>query len=224
MNARKAIDEWWDRQIQASRGARRKRLEDEGLTYATKLYLQNVWWPLFHHFDHLHAEFEVNDFKDGARFVDLAYIRPWFSIAVEMDGYGPHARDCSPEKFGDERDRQNDLVIDGWKVLRFAVSRIKSQPRACQIRTGLLVSRGLDEERLISSLTLQEREIVRMARRMGGMFRLKEVRQWLGVNQDTARKLARQMMAKGIVVGDQNPERIHVYQLAVDANRYRMLD
>lgn len=39
-------------------GERRGRLV-RGHNYAEKLFLQNVWWPLFESLDDLHPEYEV---------------------------------------------------------------------------------------------------------------------------------------------------------------------
>jgi hypothetical protein len=46
------------------RGERLRRLT-EGHGHAEKLFMEQVWWPAFGHFDNLHPEYEINDFKDG---------------------------------------------------------------------------------------------------------------------------------------------------------------
>ena len=76
---------------QARTGERLRRLE-EGHGQAEMMFLKQVWWPVFHHFDNLHPEYEVNDFKDGNRYLDFAYIRPAIRICFEIDGYGTHQR------------------------------------------------------------------------------------------------------------------------------------
>lgn len=61
--------------VRKREGERLRRLQ-EGHGKAEKEFLKNVWWPLFHHFHHLHPEYEVNDFKDGKRYLDFAFIQP----------------------------------------------------------------------------------------------------------------------------------------------------
>lgn len=82
--------------------------------------------PVLHH--------RVHD--DNGRFVaevDLAY--PWLRIAIECDG------DVHLLSEVRERDlpRQNDLVIEGWTVLRFSRERILRRPDAVvrDIRTAV---------------------------------------------------------------------------------------
>jgi hypothetical protein len=36
---------------------------ERGHAHGEKLFLQNVWWPMFSHFDHLHPEYEVLDWR-----------------------------------------------------------------------------------------------------------------------------------------------------------------
>lgn len=97
--------------VQARTGERLRRLK-EGHNTAEMLFLKQVWWPLFSHFNYLHPEYEVDDFKDGKRYLDFAYIRPGIRICFEIDGYGPHLKNISRWQFADNLERQNQLVID----------------------------------------------------------------------------------------------------------------
>src|SRR5690554_773848 len=148
-------------------GERLRRLE-QGHRYGEKLLVQNAWYPAIGHFEKLHPEYEVRDFRDGIRYVDWAYIHEGFRIALEADGFSPHMREISRDAFADERDRQNDLVIDGWKVIRFSVDRLKNQPRECQRRLQQLMGRCLGVWEMLKGLGLEERELVRRATLLGG--------------------------------------------------------
>jgi hypothetical protein len=55
--------------------------------------------------------------------IDFAY--PRLRLAIEVDGYGPHA---SRRAFQDDRDRQNRLVAQGWTVLRFTWADVVRRP------------------------------------------------------------------------------------------------
>lgn len=61
----------------------------------------------------LHHEARVG----GAIVAELDYAYPVALVALEVDGYGVHLR--SRETFEHDRDRQNELEIAGWRVLRF---------------------------------------------------------------------------------------------------------
>lgn len=142
-------DHFIHRHIQVRSGERVRRLQ-KGQGHAEKLFLEHVWWPAFGHFDHLHPEYEITDFKDGFRYLDFAYIRPGVQLAIEIEGYGPHLRDISREQFSDQCRRQNDLIIDGWKVLRYSYDDIREMPRFCQQKLHQFMGRWLgDEQRSI---------------------------------------------------------------------------
>jgi hypothetical protein len=103
-----------------------------GHGYAEKLFLQYVWWPAIGHFNNLYPEYELNDYKDGSRYLDFAYIRLPFRIDIEIDGFHSHAKNMDRWKFADNLLRQNYLMLDGWKVIRFAKDHVENQPRQCQ--------------------------------------------------------------------------------------------
>ncbi|TMV49655.1 DNA-binding response regulator [Paenibacillus mesophilus] len=133
-----------------------RRLKD-GLGHAEKLFLQQVWWPAVGHFDYLHPEYEVMDFKDGVRYLDFAYIRAPYQVCIEIDGYGPHGRDLSRWQFADNLLRQNHLVLDGWKVLRFAYDELTDKPRRCQQTVQQLLGRWYGDTHAPTELGISER-------------------------------------------------------------------
>ena len=70
----------------------------------------------------LHHEVRVG----GAIVAELDYAYPVALVALEVDGYGVHLR--SREVFEHDRDRQNELEIAGWRVLRFTSRALKHEP------------------------------------------------------------------------------------------------
>lgn len=70
---------------------------------------------------------------------DLAY--PGHRLVIEGDGFGVHG---GREAFESDRERQNLLVLDGWRILRFTWRQIVREPAwvATQIRAALEVSDG----------------------------------------------------------------------------------
>jgi very-short-patch-repair endonuclease len=62
----------------------------------------------------------------GGRFVgyvDLALVKA--RVAIEIDGFSWHS---SKERFQRDRERQNDLVLAGWTVLRFSAEDVVHRP------------------------------------------------------------------------------------------------
>ena len=66
--------------------------------------------------------------------IDVAY--PDEMLAIEGDGFGVHSE---RERFEADRVRQNELVLHGWRVLRFTWRQIRQQPEyvAATIRAAL---------------------------------------------------------------------------------------
>jgi len=202
---------WMKRQIAASTGERRRRLREHG--YLEKLFLLNVWWPAVGSFEHLHAEYEISDFKDGVRFLDFAYIRMPHKICMEADGFGPHARYADRHKFTDDLTRQNHLVIDDWRVLRFPADDIEQRPRKCQQIVLQLLGRLYGGGTSYAELPVMQREILRYAACSPDPVKPAEVVKLLGVGDKYARKLLRELASTGYLEPVNGSSRIRSYRL-----------
>lgn len=198
--------------LQIRKGERLRRLQ-EGHNEAERLFVRQVWWPLFHHFIYLHPEYEVNDFKDGTRYLDFAYIRPSIRICFEIDGYGPHLKNISRWQFADNLERQNQLVIDGWTVIRFSYDQVKEQPRRCQQIVQQVIGRWLGDQLDQPSLSFVEKEVLQLAIRKGEAIFPKEVEKYLKVSDKTVRKVLSQLVDKKKLIPASGTARIRSYQL-----------
>jgi very-short-patch-repair endonuclease len=69
-----------------------------------------------------HANYGVS-VTSGTRYIDVAF--PQFMLAIEVDGRAFHTDD---PVFESDRDRQNELSLDGWTVLRFTWKRLTGDP------------------------------------------------------------------------------------------------
>jgi very-short-patch-repair endonuclease len=202
--------------LQARTGERLRRLQ-EGHKHAEMLFLKQVWWPLFHHFRYLNPEYEVNDFKDGKRYLDFAYIRPAIRICLEIDGYGPHLNNISRWQFSDSLERQNQLVIDGWTVIRFSYDQVKEKPRLCQQIVQQVIGRWLGDELDQTTLSLVEKEVLRLAIRKGEAISPKEVEKYLKLSEKTVKKVLSQLVDKKMLIPASGIKRIRSYRLGDQA-------
>lgn len=193
------------------RGEALRRLT-EGHGHAERLFLERVWWPVYGHFRHLHPEYEVADFEGGHRYLDFAYIRGDLKLAIEIDGYGPHVAKQSRWQFARQLNRQNQLVIDGWAVLRFAYDEVQEQPRRCQQTLQQFMGRWFDEGDL-GDLTFLERAIVRLAQQSHGVLTPQEVRRHLNTGRDMTYKLLRDLVSKNWLEPAGGNQRIRSYRL-----------
>jgi hypothetical protein len=193
-------------------GEKLRRLKD-GHGHAEKLFLKQVWWPAVGHFRDLHPEYEVTDFQDGARFIDFAYVRGPIRICIEIDGFGPHARDIDRRRFSDNLMRQNQLVLDGWRVLRFAYDDLERMQRRCQQMIQQMLGRWFGNTERPLSLTYRELDIARLAAITPHPLQPKAVAGHLGIRTDHARKWLRRLMIKGILRPAGGNRRIRSYVL-----------
>ncbi|WP_078547902.1 hypothetical protein [Litchfieldia alkalitelluris] len=198
--------------LQARTGERLRRLE-EGHKHAEMLFLKQVWWPLFHHFRYLHPEYEVNDFQDDKRYLDFAYIRPTIRICLEIDGYGPHLKNISRWRFSDSLERQNQLVIDGWTVIRFSYDQVSENPRRCQQIVQQVIGRSLGDELNQTTLSLVEKEVLRLAARKGEPISPIEVEKYLKLSDKTVKKVLTQLVNKQMLIPASGIVRIRSYRL-----------
>lgn len=212
MGFEKEYQTFMDTHMEARTGERLRRLA-EGHSHAEKLFLKNVWWPLFYHFQYLHPEYEVNDFKDGTRYLDFAYIRPGIRICFEVDGYGPHLYNISRWQFSDSLERQNQLVIDGWTVIRFSYDQVKEKPRRCQQIVQQVIGRWVGDELDQTSLTFLEKEVLRLVIRKGEAISPMEVENYLKRSDKTVKKILSQLVEKKMLIPASGVKRIRSYHL-----------
>lgn len=85
-------EEWLQEQIHEETGAIRLELLQKGLGHGTREFLRTVWFPAIGYFNHLFPEWEVRDFNNGYRYLDLAYMPGGAKGGIEIQGFGPHAR------------------------------------------------------------------------------------------------------------------------------------
>lgn len=65
---------WVEQHLQKLKGEARRRLQ-EGHNHAEQAMLRHIWFPAFGHFQHLHPEYEIQDFNEGYRYIDLARLK-----------------------------------------------------------------------------------------------------------------------------------------------------
>ncbi|MCD9020396.1 DNA-binding response regulator [Cohnella silvisoli] len=223
MDFNTAYEAFLEKHRKARKGERLRRLI-EGHGFLEKLILENVWWPAIGHFDHLHPEYEVSDFRDGTRFLDYAFLPGVVRLNIEGDGLETHARKISLSGFDDDRIRQNHLILDGWKVLRFTHNMLKERPRLCQqmLLQFMGTIYGKQSAGGFSGIRLspEEREILRLAFRLRLVkpMRPKDVAELLQVEGQKARKLLHGLIDKEYLLpAGKGTHRINAFLLSPKA-------
>jgi len=123
---------WMQKQINEEKNHRRRELLEKGLSHGTVEFLRKIWYPVAGNFDHLYPEWEVRDFNNRYRYLDLAYMPGTAKGNIEIQDYRTHARDLDTRRFKDLCRRQSLLALDDWIYLPIAYLSIQEEPEFCK--------------------------------------------------------------------------------------------
>lgn len=185
-----------DRHLHARTGERRGRLQ-RGHREAEQLFCSRIWWPVVGHFEHLHPEYEVMDWRGISYFCDFAWLPPYAKLIFEIKGFGPHVRDMDRIKYCNELNRETFLASLGYQVISFAYDDVSQRPELCRTLLKMLLGRFLAESVPIPLNGLAEREVTRLAYLLARPLRPVDVTKHLGVSYRTAVDILRSLCSKG---------------------------
>lgn len=187
---------------------------------AEKLFLEEVYGPAFqYNFDGLRAEYPFKDFKGGDRFVDFVYVKGGMRLVIEIDGFETHAKAITSTEFDDHLMRQNDLVLQGWLILRFSASQIKRQSMVCRrqlmqtIGYWWSITLGNYEPGDRSIWETRRRAAIQIASRQGGDIRTADLAKHFSIHRKTAHQWLSRFAAEGVFEPQLSKVRIALYRL-----------
>lgn len=180
--------EWLQANIDSESNHRRLELLNKGLGHGTVEFLRSVWFPAVGHFDYLLPEWEVRDFNNGYRYLDLAYMPGGAKGGIEIQGYASHARDLDVRRFKDLCRRHCLLALDGWMLLPVAYPSITDEPQQCQQLVLAFIGKFISSD-VPSQLMSSEAETLRLARRLLRPITPLELAEHLRVSDRHARRI-----------------------------------
>ncbi|MBY0008851.1 transcriptional regulator [Paenibacillus typhae] len=208
-------EEWLQNSIKNESNHRRRELLEKGLGHGTVEFLRTVWFPATGNLDHLLPEWEVRDFNNGYRYLDLAYMPGGVKGGIEIQGYGPHARDLDVRRFKDLCRRHCLLALDGWTFLPVAYPSIVEEPKQCQQLVLSFIGKFVATD-VSSTLTWLEAETMRFARRLLRSFTPQELASHLHVTDRHARRILHQLTEQKLLdISGGGPKRYRTYSLKV---------
>ncbi|WP_274363865.1 DNA-binding response regulator [Paenibacillus thermotolerans] len=207
-----AYEKFMKEQIAGSTGERRRRLTEVD-RHAETLLLQNVWWPAFRNFNHLHAEYEVIDIRGGYRYLDYAWIIPPLWVNLEVEGFTPHTK--NRRVFEDGHLRASYLQLEGWKVIRLSYDTVNDNPKLCQQILLQLAGKwaGISP---VANYTEKEKAVIRLAIRLQRPITAGDVCAMAGVSDRTARRWLKALLDRGVFRPARGTERVHAYELCAE--------
>lgn len=84
--------------------------------------------------NYLDVQTPLEDYQLKKRKLDFTIKTNRYKYVIEIDGYTYHAEGASrvsPEYFDDLLVKQNDLIINGWILIRFSYNQIRNNPAFC---------------------------------------------------------------------------------------------
>ncbi|WP_274365908.1 DUF559 domain-containing protein [Paenibacillus thermotolerans] len=199
----------------AKRGSFRKQLG-----HSETWFLQNVWGPCMNYnFEGLSAEYPLKDFRGGLRFVDFMFVMGLIRLLIEIDGFTTHARDISKGDFNDHLMRQNDLLLNGWFLLRFSTDMVEREPERCKSQLmqalGYLWSKHRPVTREDGSMLWNQRkhELYRLAKQRGGLLKPADISKEMSIHRYTAVQWMRRFAQEGLFRPIRGNRRIMGYRL-----------
>lgn len=84
-------ENWLQEHMKRRTGERLDALR-RGHGYGNRLFVERIWWPLVGHFDGLHPEYEVKDWRGRPYFADFMWEVGTVRIVFELWITAPMAR------------------------------------------------------------------------------------------------------------------------------------
>ncbi|ASA26255.1 hypothetical protein B9T62_09535 [Paenibacillus donghaensis] len=204
---------WISQHAEQREGEAKGRLL-RGHNYAEKLFVQNVWWPLFESLDQLHPEVEIYDWNRKSQFLDFAYLpQNGARFGLECDGFQSHIKDMDREKFSYALNRDSYLTGMGWRMLHFAFDDIQNRPEICRMLLQLALAPYLTRSRTGGPvLASAEKDVLRYAWSLGRAVRPKDVQLHFELNFRTAQKLLQSLSGKNLLQPVGSGQRVRFYE------------
>ncbi len=90
---------------QSKRTGRRLEALKRGHGYGNQLFLKEIWWKLLGHFEGLHPEYEVLDWRGQPFYADFMWIVGFIRIVFEIQDFGSHVHNIDRAGYSRELNR-----------------------------------------------------------------------------------------------------------------------
>ncbi|MGN7455921.1 hypothetical protein ACTHPH_14015 [Paenibacillus pasadenensis] len=194
---------WLQRHVDARTGERKDRLR-RGHAHGEILFLRAVWWPLFGHFDDLHPEYEVKDWRGAACYLDFAWFAEGVRFNIDVKGFGPHVQQMDRSGYRREAMREMFLHSHGFRTLTVAYDSLKEEPNQVRdliaqiARSGSDFSVGIKGDGAGEGMNRVDAALLSYARAHGGDIYPFKAAEAIGVHRRTAAIHLKRLAEKGL--------------------------
>lgn len=197
----------------SSRSGERKGRLMRGHNHAEKLFLEQVWWPLFASFDNLHPEYEILDWNRKSQFLDFAFITPLGRFGIEIDGFQSHVREMDRERFSYGLNRDTFLTGMGWRMIHFSYDDVQQRAEICRMLLHLALGPITLREKSHTGISRREKEMIRLLWIIGDHASPKQICEALELDFRTVKGLLGKAMENGYVESKSKGKRARFYGL-----------
>lgn len=221
MDFEQTHEAWIQDHLSRRSGERRGRLEREH-RHRERLFARNVWWEVFGHFEHLHPEFELADWRGRSYFADFAWITRFIRLLIEIKGFSAHVLDMDRQRYSHELNRETFWTGLGYRVISFAYDDVEQRPEVCISLLRMVMSQFQPQEAPVARALFAEKEVIRLALQSTEPLRPKDVAEHFDINTKTAIAILRRLTDKRWMtpVLRGNGERMVRYELTPHASVY----
>ncbi|MBH5320135.1 hypothetical protein I6N90_20225 [Paenibacillus sp. GSMTC-2017] len=189
-------EKWLEGHLRKRKGEQKSRLK-RGHGHGERLFLEQVWWPIFGNFEHLHPEYEVVDWHGRPYFIDLVWHRGQSKFAFEIKGYGPHVQNTDRIRYRRELNREIFLQVLGYRVVSVPFDELEEKPQFIVSLLQSLIAPYWGAGTFEQSLSLLEREVLLAAVRSGKSIRPMDLIREFQIDGRTAVKYLKMLCDKG---------------------------
>lgn len=187
---------WLDSHLSRRKGERKSRLE-RGHGHGERMFAERIWWELFGHFNDLHPEYEVKDFRGRPYFLDFAWKPGRYRFSIDVKGFGPHVQNMDRVGYRRELNREIYLQNIGYRIINIPYDDLAEQPQLTISLLKPLLLPYATAQSATEQYTRLEREALLIAMKTGRHLRPADLVTELVINRRTAVNCLKSLCAKG---------------------------
>ncbi|MCM3634703.1 MULTISPECIES: hypothetical protein [Paenibacillus] len=192
-------DKWLQKHLASRKGERRDALK-RGHGYGNQLFIEQIWWPLMGHFNGLHPEYEVKDWRGRAYYVDFMWKLGGYRFVFEIMDYGSHGKERS--KYRMDLNRGLFLQSQGFHYIELSLDDLKENPMFIlnmlqSILSSYLVVTIEQNGEILRKFTKIERQLMSFAIRHNRILKPVHAARELELYKATVIKYCRILVEKG---------------------------